>query len=176
MTKTQRELCLEILQLKEGASTEEIEAAFERLTLLYQEESSLLDPLADDFSPEQRKHILGLLHGARAFLIHPMAPPDPPPPVPVLPDAEGNLPAAPSGEAFTQARLALGLSLNDLSEQVEISRKVLEAIEKELFSDLDDPGYLRWAVNQIARHLGFEPRETTDQYMQRYRTWQREQG
>ena len=175
MTKPQRELCLEILQLKEGASTDEIEAAFKRLTSLYQEDSSLLDPLSDDFSSEQRKHVLGLLHGARAFLIHPMAPPDPPPPVLALPDAEGNLPVATDGEAFSQARLAMGLSLNDLSEQLNIPRKTLEAIEKEVYPDLDDAGYLRWAVTQTARHLGFEPRETTNQYMQRYRTWQREQ-
>lgn len=63
------------------------------------------------------------------------------------------------GQAFIDAREALGLSLEQLSRELRLSVKVLRKIESGEFDDLGGPVFVRGYIRAYARRLKLDPAE-----------------
>lgn len=84
--------------------------------------------------------------------------------------AEGFLPPEEvSGEVLKKLRLSRGVSIDEMSELLQIPAATLTAMEEEDFEQLSDAGYLRWEIMTYARELSLDARVFADHYMRRYR-------
>ena len=63
----------------------------------------------------------------------------------------------PLGETLQRARLARGVTLQEVEAATRISRRYLEALENENFGLLPAPVYARGFLRTYARYLGMEP-------------------
>lgn len=79
------------------------------------------------------------------------------------------------GRTFRRAREKLEMGIHEMAVSTGISYKVLVNIEKERYSKLPEPGYLRWLITTYAKSLSLDPKKAADDYMKRYRKWQRSQ-
>ncbi len=61
------------------------------------------------------------------------------------------------GKALTQARVARGLTLQDAERDTRISRRYLEALEREDFKAFPAPVYTRAFLRTYAQYLGLNP-------------------
>jgi len=64
--------------------------------------------------------------------------------------------ALPIGQKLREARLARGLSLEDVQHQTRISRATLVAMENDDLGSFDSPTYARKFFATYARHLGVD--------------------
>lgn len=80
------------------------------------------------------------------------------------------------GRTLRRAREKLEIGIHEMAVSTGISYKDLVNIEKERYSKLPESGYLRWLITTYAKTLSLDPKKAADDYMARYRKWQREQG
>ena len=74
-----------------------------------------------------------------------------------------------NGECIQNARLALGLSLEEVSKRTKIKKTYLIAIETEDFANLPAPVYVRGFISQIAKTLLLPSEKVTHAYFERYK-------
>jgi hypothetical protein len=80
------------------------------------------------------------------------------------------------GRTLRKAREKTGITIHEMAESTGISYKILVNIEKDRYQKLPEPGYLRWAITTYAKSLSLDPKKAAEDYMKRYRQWQREQS
>jgi transcriptional regulator with XRE-family HTH domain len=80
------------------------------------------------------------------------APPPPPPP-------------ASFGEEMRRQREIRGISLKEIADSTKISKRYLEAIEKNQYGTLPAPVFTRGFVREYARYLGLNPDEAVNRYL-----------
>src|SRR3974390_998305 len=68
------------------------------------------------------------------------------------------------GEEFRAAREARGLSLSDVSEQINIRSVYLQALENEDWSAIGAPVYTRGFIRTYARFLGLDPESSVQRF------------
>jgi hypothetical protein len=78
------------------------------------------------------------------------------------------------GRTLRKVREKLGLGIHDLALSTGISYRILVNLEKERFEKLPAGGMLRWNVTTYAKALKLDPHMVAEEYMKRYRQWQRE--
>jgi hypothetical protein len=90
-----------------------------------------------------------------------------------LESALENIPI--KGRTMRKIREKLGKGVHEIALASNIHYKILVNIEKERFNKLPEPGYLRWCVTTYAKALCLDPKKAADEYMTRFRQWDREQ-
>ncbi len=78
-----------------------------------------------------------------------------------------------SGPALGRIRELLGLDLKGISVRTKVSRMNLQFIEAEEFVHLPALVYLRGFVSEYARCLGLDASRVLEDYINRYRKWER---
>jgi curved DNA-binding protein CbpA len=79
-----------------------------------------------------------------------------------------------SGPALRKIREALGLDLGEISTRTKVSRTNLDFIESEKYDRLPALVYLKGFVSEYAKCLGLDPLRVLDDYVSRYRKWEKE--
>lgn len=84
-----------------------------------------------------------------------------------MPDNDQAAPGPPPsfGEELRKQREIRGISLKEIADATKISKRYLEAIEKNDFVALPAPVFSRGFVREYARYLGLTPDEMVDRYM-----------
>ncbi len=72
------------------------------------------------------------------------------------------------GEELRQARLAKGLTLDDLANATKIRALVIDAMENDDFSPCGGRIYARGQIRGLAVHLGIEPEALLNQFDSHY--------
>ena len=165
------EKCYRILELVPGAGPAEVKNAYLRLKKLFTEESPVLRALSAEFPAEKRSSILAEIEDAYRIVMASLSLPiERPRPAP------DTAPAAASGGSGTMLKLRRenrGVSLRDIHSVTKIRVEILENIESEKFEALPDESFLRNHLAQYARLVGLDPKETVEQYLDRYAEWRR---
>jgi len=78
-----------------------------------------------------------------------------------------------TGPALERIREVLGLDLREISMRTKVSRTNLQFIEAEKFTHLPALVYLRGFVSEYARCLGLDAPRVLEDYINRYREWER---
>lgn len=68
------------------------------------------------------------------------------------------------GTTLMQARVAAGLSIEDVATQTKIRASILSAMEADDFSGCGGDVYARGQLRSIAAVIGLDPTELVDQY------------
>lgn len=95
---------------------------------------------------------------------------EPPTPEPLTPGPIADLDAEPnawSGEHLRAARLARGLSVDELSRRTRINVQHLENLESEHWRGLPERVFLRGMLNAYARELRLDPQRVCETYLAR---------
>ena len=155
---------LEALGLPEGLSQQEARQGWRRLWEGFRRESSVTRHLVD---PHLRDEVLGELEELNRRLqawlqTRETADPTAAATTPQA-AAQGSCPAA---DQLRAARLALGMSLRDLSMRARIGLRYLEAIEAFDMAALPRQVYLRGYLREVARALGLNPDLVADTYIE----------
>ncbi len=79
-----------------------------------------------------------------------------------------------TGEALRRIRETLGFDLKEISVRTKVSRANLDFIEAENYAHLPALVYLKGFVSEYARCLGLDPPSVLEDYVRRYRAWERE--
>ncbi len=79
-----------------------------------------------------------------------------------------------SGPALRKIREALGIDLREISVRTKVSRTNLDFIESEKYAHLPALVYLKGFVHEYARSLGLDYRQVLEDYVSRYRKWERQ--
>jgi len=79
------------------------------------------------------------------------------------------------GRILRKFREKLGMGIHEMALSTKIHYKILVNIEKERFAKLPEPGYLRWYLMTYAKKLALDPKRVADEYMKRYRQWEKHQ-
>lgn len=75
-------------------------------------------------------------------------------------------PPASFGEEMRRQREIRGISLKEIADSTKISKRYLEAIEKDSYGTLPAPVFTRGFVREYARYLGLNPDEAVNRYLQ----------
>lgn len=78
-----------------------------------------------------------------------------------------------TGSALREIRETLGLELVEISERTKVSRTNLEFLEEENYARLPALVYLKGFVGEYARCLGLDASRVLEDYVRRYRVWER---
>ncbi len=73
-----------------------------------------------------------------------------------------------------ETRENLGLSIQDAAVSTGVKEETLRDIEMENFPSLPEAGELRWCIGTYAKALSLDSHQITDEYMKKYRKWQRD--
>lgn len=79
-----------------------------------------------------------------------------------------------TGPVLREIREILGLDLREISTRTKVSRTNLEFIEEENFAHLPALVYLKGFISEYAKCLGLDVLRVLEDYVNRYRTWERE--
>ncbi|NIO03959.1 MAG: DnaJ domain-containing protein [Proteobacteria bacterium] len=79
-----------------------------------------------------------------------------------------------SGPALRKIREALGLDLGEISTRTKVSRTNLDFIESEKYDRLPALVYLKGFLSEYAKRLSLDPPKVLDDYVSRYRKWEKE--
>ncbi|HYM62082.1 MAG TPA: RodZ domain-containing protein [Thermoanaerobaculia bacterium] len=79
-------------------------------------------------------------------------------------DSDSNPELAAFGEELRREREIRGISLKEISDSTKISRRFLEAIERNDHKTLPAPVFTRGFVREYARHLGLNAEEIVGRY------------
>ncbi len=79
-----------------------------------------------------------------------------------------------SGPALRKIRETIGLDLKQISRQTKVSSTNLYFIEMENYAHLPAFIYLKGFVSEYARCLGLDPLRVLNDYVMRYRKWEKE--
>ena len=81
-----------------------------------------------------------------------------------------------TGQALREIRETLGFDLREISMRTKVTRTNLGFIEAESFIHLPALVYLRGFISEYAKCLGLDPLRVLEDYVNRYRQWEREKG
>tara|TARA_B100001093_G_C26774817_1_gene991854 strand:- start:257 stop:868 length:612 start_codon:yes stop_codon:yes gene_type:complete len=200
---TNRRNCYEILGLERGSGIDSIRRAYRRLSTLFEPGNVTLCGLYDE---ADLRALLGEVRHAYRVLMDPAArrehdaylfPPGmtvdmsvdyPVDDFPMTDEADdfdagsaklgfGSEPTSP-GRVLKQARIKMGMSLEEIEERTKIAIFTLRCIEDEAYSDLPPMVYLKGFLQQVGRLLRLESPAVLDEYIERYAAFckQREDG
>ncbi len=80
-----------------------------------------------------------------------------------------------SGMVLRKIRKNQGLTIQELADSTQIPKMLVGYIEREEYSKLPDAGYLRWYITTYAKAFSLDPKDIADQYMKRFRQWEKDQ-
>lgn len=176
----------EILELSADAGVDEVETAYQTLTVAYSPDAvSMASPLKDEMEKQRRKEKLAEIEAAYRNLMRLFGetPPAAEPteggaeevaePVTArivrkAPDSPAAVRAAEGGAAIREIREGLGISLETVATETKIQIKTLQNIEAERFAELPPEVYVQGFVKSIAKMLAIDPAPTVRNYMERY--------
>jgi len=177
MTTEEKEKCLKILGLSSEATFVEIKRIYKRLLRLYASETSIISPIADDFSKRKKQKVIKELKDAYKKLSAQI-------------EYERSLKkqkTRPSeteesqdhslqemvfgGRMLKDIRRKLGIQLFDVSLETKIRKEILKNIELEKFNDLPQEIYLRGHIWSYAKYLSLNPKKVVDDYFKKYKAW-----
>ena len=177
----------EILELSADAGVDEVQTAYQTLTVAYSPDAvSIASPLKDEMEKQRRKEKLAEIEAAyrnlmRLFGETPPAAAEPTEggaeevaePVTArivrkAPDSPAAVRAAEGGAAIREIREGLGISLETVATETKIQIKTLQNIEAERFAELPPEVYVQGFVKSIAKMLAIDPAPTVRNYMERY--------
>jgi curved DNA-binding protein CbpA len=127
--------------------------------------------------PTQAPSLPSALEVATASVVAPV-PPVAPSAAPPSPEPGGEppaprlvfLPEPVTGESLKKAREERRVSLHEIAGATKIGVRFLEYIEADRHADLPAVVYIRGFVQQYARYIGLEPRQTAESYLKRVRS------
>lgn len=170
-----------VLEIDSSASAEEIRRAYLHLKQLYSAESVITLPIEDEYPEDKKKEILMQVEEAYMklsdYIVEKKKEELEAQQVPIteadtIPEEIIEIPF--TGEwSLKDLRENMSLSLNSLSLITDIPYEILENIELEKYDALPEAGLVRWYVLTVAKHLNLNAKETADEYMKRYRQWQK---
>ncbi len=177
MTTEKKEKYLKILGLNSEATFVEIKRVYKRLVRLYTSETSIISPIAGDFSMSKKKKVIRELEDAYNKLSAQI-------------EYEKSLKKQKtrssesekfpdhsmrgivfSGRMLKDIRRKLGVQLFDVSLETKIRKEILKNIELEKFEDLPHEIYLRGHVWSYAKCLSLDPKKVVDDYFKKYTAW-----
>ena len=177
LTAEEKEKYLKILGLRSDATFVEIKRVYKRLLRLYASETSIISPIAGDFSKRKKQKVIRDLEDAYKKLS-------------VQIEYEQSLKkqeTRPSetekssdhsirgmvfgGRMLKDIRRKLGIQLFDVSLETKIRKEILKNIEQEKFEDLPQEIYLRGHVGSYAKYLSLNPKKVVDDYFKKYKAW-----
>ncbi|MCK5055692.1 MAG: helix-turn-helix domain-containing protein [Candidatus Aminicenantes bacterium] len=157
-----------VLEIDSSASAEEIQRAYVHLKKLYSADSIITRPINDEIPDDKKRIILKEIEEAyiRLNAQLPVSEADTLPEIVIeeFPVETQNI---------KEVRESMEISLNEFSMLSDIPLKMLGNLENEKFAALPEAGLVRWYVLTAAKILKLNPKETADEYMTRYRRWQK---
>ncbi len=185
----------EALGLRSDASPEQIEKAYHFFASMYEEAAVATYSLLDvDEQRDVRAHIRQAYEvlrdpeqrqgydrslAERPPVPEPPRPAEPRPQPPAEPRPVEAPPAAPAlrflpepvtGDSLRRAREERRVTLREIAGATKIGVRFLEYIEADRHRDLPAVVYIRGFVQQYARYIGLDPRQTADSYLKRVRS------
>ncbi len=163
----------EILELPEGSSLSEVKKAYQFLKDLYSTKSIVTIPADGEVSQEQQQEILNQIDDAYQNLLDVLKSED----VSIPDDISEILSEIHvfNGEALRKIRERLDISMEDMALATKIQVRHLTNIEEENFKDLPVYVYTRGFVTNYAQYLSLDVTRVTEDYMEIYRQWEKEQ-
>jgi flagellar biosynthesis protein FlhG len=174
----------DLLEVDRGATDEEIRRAYKRAKEIYAPNALACYGLFDDASMESLR---ARLEEAYDVLLDParrrpyelsVFPPDPEPvPAPAHDEDEEPKPPPPvitpdtefTGPLLRAVRESQGVDLRDVSQRTKVGRAYLEAIERDDFTSLPAPVYVRGFVTELAKCLRLDAAQVSRTYVRRYK-------
>lgn len=168
----------DILELNPGATISEIKKAFLRLKKIYSADSSVISPIAKDFSKRKRRDIIKRLDSAYTHLI-PLLKKERQKPkgsdhLSIASDEqekEKEKRSAFSGQVLKQIRKKLGVQLYEVSLDTKIRQEILKNIEHEKYELLPPKVYLKGHLRNYASYLSLNPKKVTNDYIRKFEEW-----
>lgn len=182
MTDKKLKKYYDVLEISPGASVLEIRNAYQRLKKLYSTDSVVMTPIADEFSPKERREILELVEEAFDKLMESSkdSSVDPSHHVRQKPSVDGPVgnedeDITYSGSVLKEIREKLGIPLFEVSLETKIRMELLKSIESENFDVLPPEVYLRGHLINYANYLKLNAKKVAEDYMMRYESWKEEE-
>ncbi|MGD2294835.1 MAG: helix-turn-helix domain-containing protein [Candidatus Aminicenantes bacterium] len=182
LSKEEKRKYLEILGLPPGATYVEVKRAYKRLMKMYTSETSVLTPIAIEFSRRKKQEIMNQLEEAyikiSAQIEYEQSLMDKKKKTPERVEIPAETPQKDvvfSGRLLQDIRKKLGVQLFDVALETKIRKEILQNIENENFESLPPEVYLRGHVWSYARYLSLNPKKVAEDYMNLYRTWKERQ-
>jgi len=176
MKPEEKEKYLKILGLSSEATFVEIKRIYKLLLRLYTSETSIISPIADDFSQRKKRKVIRELEDAYSRLSVQIAYEQSLKKQKIRPpETEKALDPMPGivfdGRILKDIRRKLGVQLFDVSLETKIRKEILKNIEFEKFEDLPQEIYLKGHVWSYAKYLSLNPKKVMDDYIKKYRAW-----
>ncbi len=177
MTPEEKEKYLKILGLSSDATFVEIKRIYKLLLRLYTSETSIISPIADDFSQRKKRKVIKELEDAYSKLSVQIAYEQSLKKQKTKPsETEKALDLSTRGIVFDgrilkDIRRKLGVQLFDVSLETKIRKEILKNIEFEKFEDLPQEIYLKGHVWSYAKYLSLNPKKVMDDYIKKYQAW-----
>ena len=70
-----------------------------------------------------------------------------------------------SGQMLSARRAEKGITLDEISEALHLSTKLIEALESDQSEGLPEPTYVKGYISSYARYLGLEPERVLERYI-----------
>ena len=165
--------CRRILEVADDATREEITHAYHQLKRIHGKEPGLaIHPTMEEFAPEIRQEVMEEIEAAYALLqALPAETPPPAPPEEVAVPVEAS--ERPALSSLAKARIAAGLTLDQVAQETCVRREYLKALEEEHFEDLNllAPVNVRGYLNAFAIAVGVPADVIVPVYMKRFTDW-----
>ena len=177
LTTEERKKYLKILGLSPEATFVEIKRAHKRMMRLYSSETSIISPIAEDFSKRKKQKVKRELDDAYKKLSaqieyeQSLKKQEKPPPGADKFIDHSMQRVAFDGRMLKDIRRKLGIQLFDVSLETKIRKEILNSIELEKFENLPQETYLRGHVWSYAKYLSLNPKKVVDDYIKKYKTW-----
>lgn len=157
---------LDVLELKPGASLEEIHKAYLSLREVYASGSIAFLPIEEEAGDSFVKNTQDKVEEAYKWLVEHMERAEGRGEERVGTDESETVPPDRiDGKALERLRLERGLSRSDVEFSTKISRKYIEAIEAQNLKVLPEELYIRGYLKSYARFLNLDPERVANEYM-----------
>lgn len=177
MTEEEKEKCLKILGLSPEASFVEIKRVYKRLKRLYASETSIISPIAGDFTKRKKQKVIRELDDAYQKLSAQIEYEQSIKDKKTKASEEEKSQDHPlqgmvfNGRRLKDIRKKMGYQIFDISLDTKIRKEILRNIEMEKFEDLPQEIYLRGHVWSYAKYLSLDPKKVVDDYFKSYKLW-----
>jgi hypothetical protein len=166
-----------VLELAPGATLREVQNAYLRLRRLYSNQSIVLEPLEEEFSPAKRRAILRDIEEAYQRLLEAFHA-EPPKAAALFPEDDAGeaaedkpAPLAFSGLALRKIRERLNIELSEISKELKLRIELLRNLEEERYEALPEETYLKAHLKIYAQYLGLQVERVMEDYLGRYHAW-----
>ncbi|HHH28131.1 MAG TPA: hypothetical protein ENK57_07270 [Polyangiaceae bacterium] len=181
----------DLLEVDRGATDEEVRRAFKRAREIYSPDSLVCYGLFDQgeiknvrrrieeafdvlLDPARRRpyelSVFPIEEDEEEELPSTLRMTDLPPPPAITPETEF------SGPLIQQVRESQGVELRAVSQKTKVGLSYLEAIERDDYSELPAPVYVRGFVTEFAKFLRLDASHVSRTYVKRYRRHLEERG